>query len=97
MFFLIRSAVCIGLVVAALPDGAGALPDRGTLVTAAGHLATSAAGSLCRIAPERCLDVAAAGVPALAGRGRAPRPSRDTLRPTDRRPAWVGPVLLSRN
>lgn len=88
MFFLLRSAFCITLVVVALPDGT---PSRDASVRSA--LAT--VRDLCHADPHRCLSLVGDRVAALLPDPVPPQtpkshPSRDTLRPDDLRHPWAG-------
>lgn len=82
MFFLLRSGLCIGMVVAALPDRPASRPvaDGPALVAAATTPALSALVRYCGSNPARCrlgieagLDAAREAGPAPA---RTPRPPR---------------------
>jgi hypothetical protein len=95
MFFLLRSACCIGLVMAALP-APGGRPTSPLASAAAPALAE--AEKLCRAAPDRCIDLFRSTVRSSSAelfRTLAVRPheapSRDTLTVADRLPAWLGP------
>jgi hypothetical protein len=102
MFFLIRSAICIGLVVAALPDDGHAPRWPGASAPPVTTVALTSAEKLCRAAPGRCLALLREGLKAgsseaylaLASR-TALAPSRDSLSNADRRPAWNGPEVAS--
>ena len=98
MFFLVRSAICIGLVVAALPGS-----DRGGLAhrtvaglrTPSARIAAMAAEQMCAAQPARCLAVLEGPAGGEPVRLRAVPASRDTLTRADRRPAWSGRLLAS--
>ncbi len=100
MFFLLRSACCIALVVSALPDRGA--PSPRSMTPRLASTALTGVAHLCQAAPTRCSRLLAAGLQAgsaeafaaLASQGSAGS-SRDTLSDADRRPAWTGPVIVA--
>lgn len=99
MFFLVRSSLCIGLVVAALPgsDG-GALAHRtlAGLRTQSARIAAMAAEQMCAAQPGRCVALLDGSNGATIRPYRTPAPaSRDTLTAADRRPSWSGRLVAS--
>lgn len=101
MFFLVRSALCIGLVVAALPGfDRGALAHRtlAGLRTQSTRIAAMAAEQMCAAQPGRCLAAVngnGGGAPVHPSRTTPIPVSRDTLTAADRRPSWSGRLVAS--
>ena len=90
MFFLLRSTLCITLVVLALPE---TTPSRDASVRSA----LSTVRDLCHADPQRCLSLVGDRVAALLPDPALPqaprkRPSTDTLRPDDLRHPWARPT-----
>ena len=95
MFFLLRSAVCITLVVLALPD-------RTSSHDASARSALATVRDLCRADPHRCLGLVSDHVAALLPDPAPPQvprslPSMDTLQPDDLRHPWARPTRVARN
>ena len=94
MFFLIRSAVCIG-TVAVLATGGGQAGMR-RVIDSDGRQVVRDLGRAC-LASNGCLRFGLGVVAATAtvGRGRAAVPverSADTLTASDLSPAWIAPA-----
>ena len=99
MFFLARSALCIGIVVTMLP-GKGDPGALGDVAAAAGRVVSSEVQSVCA-SRARCADAGmAVGKMILTNKARLPAPPRgdpastDSLLLADLAPSWRGPPAL---
>lgn len=94
MFFLIRSAVCIG-TVAVLAAAGGDKAGMGRVFDSGGREAVQNLGRAC-VASNDCLRLGMSVVAAVSGSGHAGRlmptdRSTDTLNASDLLPAWGAP------
>jgi hypothetical protein len=91
MFFLLRSAFCIALVVSCLPKGAdySTTATVASTVSAAGQWVSTSLGQACKSAPMQCASLVAQNV--------LQKPSRNTLLAADLVPAWAGPAKIAKN
>ncbi|WP_131115802.1 hypothetical protein [Lichenihabitans psoromatis] len=105
MFFLVRSAICIGIVVSLLPNAPRPSDVVATSASEAGQFAARSLDRACRVAPAACAgwvtgtiipESMGAAARALAT-GAIRTSSRDTLTASDRQRGWAGPVLTARN
>jgi hypothetical protein len=94
MFFLLRSAFCIALVVSCLPK----VNDYSTSLTAASTVGaaeqwiSASLGRACTSAPAQCAGLMAQSVLPVVRKA-----SRNTLVASDLEPAWTGPAGKTTN